>query len=315
MLPGVCTELDSEVFSERKKITFMKTSPPRHAIFLKSGYGFPFAKHFKFAQVTTMWGCPFSCSYCPDSKISPTVRYYGDVLKELKHLSELGIKELFFADKVFGFPENNVVPLLEEMSKKFNFSWSCYFHPQLYNSELLELMHSAGCHTIIIGIDSYNLFSLKEYKREVKREEIDAIITHANQLGMNICADFILGLESETEADIFNTIQYALKLPIDFASFNIAAPFPGSIIRETAMKRGYNVKDVEGFDSLGHDGNLGNKYINGERLKELRREAVRRFYFRPSYLFRRLKKTSSLEHFHIQFKNMLLLVEKSMKSA
>jgi len=310
-LPGICTEADQEVFPKSKKATFIRSRSPRHEIFLKPGYGFPFAKHFKFSQVTTMWGCPFSCSYCPDSKIPPVVRHYESVLTELNYLSNLGVKELFFADKVFGFPEKNIIPLLEKMSDRFNFSWSCYFHPQLYNSRLLELMYLAGCHTIIIGIDSYNLSSLKHYKRRVKQESIANVIAHANQLGMNICADFILGLNNETEVDVLKTIKYALSLSIDFASFNIAAPFPGSIIRDEATKKGYSVTDIEGFDSLGNEGTLGNQYIDKERLKELRAKAVRRFYFRPLYLLRRLRKTSSLEHFQIQFNNMLSLIKKS----
>jgi len=310
-LPGVCTALEQEVFPKSKNTTFIEGNTPRHEIFLKHGYCFPFAKHFKFSQVTTMWGCPFSCSYCPDSKIAPTVRHYEGVLSELEYLSKLGVKELFFADKVFGFPEKNSVPLLEKMSERFNFSWSCYFHPQLYNPRLLELMNSAGCHTIIIGIDTYNLSSLKQYKRVVRREKIEGVIAHANRLGMNICGDFILGLENETETDILNTIKYAMELSIDYASFNIAAPCPGSIIREEAIKKGCQVTDMEGFDSLGDYGCLSNKYIDGKRLKKLRSKAVRSFYFRPLYLLRRLRKTSSLEHLHIQFNNMLALLNKS----
>ncbi len=310
-LPGLCTDEEQEIFPKNKNITFIKSNPARHEIFLKRGYGFPFAKHFNFSQVTTMWGCPFSCSYCPDSKISPIVRHYESVLAELNYLSNLGVKELFFADKVFGFPEENSVPLLEKMAEELNFSWSCYFHPQLYNSRLLELMNSAGCHTIIIGIDSYNLSSLRQYKRGVSKEKIDGVITHANRLGMNICADFILGLEDETEDDVLKTIKYALELSIDFASFNIAAPFPGSVIREEAIKKGYQVADMEGFDSLGEYGNLSSQYIDGKRLKKLRRNAVRSFYFRPTYLFRRISKTSSWEHFQIQFNNMLSLLKKS----
>jgi coproporphyrinogen III oxidase-like Fe-S oxidoreductase len=36
---------------------------------------------------------------------------------------------------------------------------------------------------------------------------------------MSTCADFIIGLEHETEEDIVNTLEGALRLPIDFASF------------------------------------------------------------------------------------------------
>ena len=111
--------------------------------------------------------------------------------------------------------------LLQKMDERFHFSWSCFFHPQLYSPELLELMYASGCHTIMIGIESADLSSLRRYKRRVSKENLENLLDKANQLNMNVCADFVLGLEHETEADVKNTIHYALTLPIDFASFNM----------------------------------------------------------------------------------------------
>jgi len=113
------------------------------------------------------------------------------------------------------------------------------------------------------------------------------------------------------EQDIINTLNYSLKLPIDFASFNIAAPLPGSDIRERARNDGTLVFGQEGFDTLGREGIMGNKNVSFEKIAELRRKAVKQFYFRPSYLLRRLRKTSSLEHLGIQFFEMLSLIKKS----
>ncbi len=307
-LPGVYAEINDLPSQKHGKHTsYVNSSIPRHELFLKPGYRFPFAKRFKFATVTAMWGCPFACSYCTDSQFPPAIRHYSDILQELEYVEQLGIQELFFADKVFGYPYSNSMPLLEEMSRRFRFSWTCYFHPQMYKAELLELMHVAGCHTIITGIDSLNLPSLRQYNRTVQQEKLDALLTHANRLNMSICADFIIGLEHETEEDIMTTLQGALKLPIDFASFNIAAPLPGSSIREKAIADGKLQIGQEGFDTYGREGVLGNKKIDMRRIRNLRRKAVLQFYFRPSQILRRLRKTSSLEHVFIQFNEMLSL--------
>ena len=312
VLPGVCTAADAEVFSPRKQITFVSSNVTRHEVFLKRGYLFPFARHFRFATVTTMWGCPFACSYCTDSKIPPVIRRHEDVLRELDTLKRLDVKELFMADKTFGFYHQESYPLLQEMAKRHHFSWSCYFHPQTYNADLLQLMSEAGCHTIIIGIDSANIGSLRQYGRNVEVQKLDNLLTHANSLGMNICADFILGLEHESEEDIIRTLEYSLQLPIDFASFNIAAPLPGSDIRANALRDGTLMLGQEGFDTMGHSGILGNKKINHEKIMKLRKNAVRRFYLRPSYLIKRLRRTTSLEHFRIQFGEMLYLFRKQI---
>ncbi len=294
-----------------KRVTFVDSNSPRHELFQKRGYGFPFARHFRFTSVTTMWGCPFSCSYCPDSNFPPFVRKWEDVVRELYSVHSLGIKELFFADKTFGYPRDNAVHLLREMAGKFNFSWSCHLHPNMYDKDLLELMRSAGCHTLIVGIDSADPDSLKRYHRRVEMSRIDGLISHADRLGMSVCADFILGLEHEGEDDILNTIRYALRLPIDFASFNIAAPLPGTIIRRKAMQSGKMKFGVGGYDTLSHKGDLGISSVSHERVRRLRNQAVRRFYLRPSYLLRRLGKTVSLEHLLVQLSQMQALFRKT----
>lgn len=288
---------------------------PRHELFLREGYLFPFARHFTFATVTTVWGCPFACSYCPDSNFDPVVRTWQEVVKELEYLETLQVKELFFSDKAFGYPVENITPLLVEMARRFNFSWSCYFHPQLYSAELLELMKAAGCHTLIAGIDSADTNGLKVYNRHVDKGRIVALLNHADQLKMSVCGDFILGLEYENEADMLATIRFALELPLDFASFNIAAPLPGSEFRRKAVQTGSMVFGVEGYDTLTHRGELGISTIGYERLRQLRDMAVRRFYLRPSYLFKRMRKTASIEHFTIQFRQMIALLRKSRTSS
>ena len=309
-MPGVIRNADDKPYPSKRPLS-AKTGVPRHELFLNGNYCFPLSHRFKFATVTVMWGCPFSCSYCTDSKLQPFVRDWKDVLPELERLRDLGVTELFFSDKAFGFPTENAQALTEAMAKRFKFSWCCYFHPQLYNEKLLETMAAAGCHTLIIGIDSANLESLKQFGRNVDKDKLENLIYKADSLGMSICADFIIGLPHETEEDVKKTLAYALSKPLDFASFNIAAPLPGSTIRQTAKEKNQLSFGKEGFDSFGRGGVLGGAKISGERLKKLRRSATISFYLRPSYILRRLKRTASLEHLANQLSQMITLFRKN----
>lgn len=305
ILPGVRTT--PEIGCKGLEKLTVTSSFPRHELFLKKSYRFPFARQIKFATVTTLWGCPFSCSYCPDSNFQPVVRRWDAVVNELEQLETLGVKELFFADKAFGYPGDNIIPLLEVMATKFNFSWTCYFHPQMYDGTLLEMMRKAGCHTLIIGIESADLHGLSRYNRKVDKGMVEKLTSHAARLGMDVCGDFIIGLEHETEEDIRKTLSYALSLPLDFASFNIAAPFPGTDIRKKAVSSGKITFGREGYDTLAHAGELGISTVSYEKIRRLRNKAVMRFYLRPSYLLRRVSKTASLEHLLIQCRQMLAM--------
>jgi len=310
-LPGVFIKSGQNVFSSPKKITKILEGCPRHELFLNPGYRFPFARHNEFATVVTAYGCPNACSYCGSSNFPPAVRSHEAVLREMEYLADLGIEELFLYDLTFGFHKKESIPLLEEMKKRFGFSWTCFTSHQVCTPGFLELMHEAGCHTIMVGVDSSRISTLRDYKRSFKKDKLESLIEKANKLKMSVCADFIIGLEDETEDDIKSTINYALKIPIDFASFNVIVPTPGTIIRENLKKRGVSSADLTNFDSLGHSGNIGNKHLSGQRIIELRNDAVKKFYLRPSLILRRLRKTSSLKHFTIQFREMLSLFAKS----
>lgn len=310
-LPGLYTHHADSIYAGKQAI-HLRTSTPRHELFLKPGYRFPFALRHRFASVTTMWGCPFTCSYCTDSKLQPVVRHHEDILAELDHLHKLGIRELFFADKTFGFSETDVYPLLESMARKYRFDWCCYFHPQLYRPKLLEMMKAAGCHSMIVGIDSANIESLRQYNRSVAKTKLEEFLHKANKLKISICADFIIGLPHETEEDVKRTISYALSLPLDFASFNIAAPLPGSEIRARAKEKNLISFGDEGFDTLGTDAMLGNQNIHADSLRRLRHDAILSFYLRPGYLLRRLGRTRTPAHLWNQFLQMLALFRKGI---
>lgn len=310
-IKGLCTSPDDNAIPG-KTVAYKPDdgSFPRHEVFLKSGYSFPFARHFKFATVTAVWGCPFACSYCTDANYEPYARNNKNVIRELEHLDKLGVRELFFADKSFGYPHEIITPMLEEMARRFSFSWACYHHPNLYKPELLELMKKAGCHTIIVGIDSFNYDSLKTYNRHVSKEKVEALLYHADKLKIDVCADFIFGLEHETETDIEKTIKYSLSIPIDFASFNIASPLPGSSIREHAIQAGKIKSGEDNFDTLGNKKILGNTNVTSDKLRKLRVKAVRSFYLRPAYIFRRLSRINSLEHLSVQLLEMASMFKK-----
>ena len=176
--------------------------------------------------------------------------------------------------------------------------------PSLYSEELFDALKAAGCHTIIIGIDTYNVHLLKKYKRFVTRDKVEQLTSYADKLDINVCADFIFGLENETEVDLLKTIDYSLRLPLDFASFNIATPLPGSSIREKAIEDGRLKLGDESFDTLGDKEVLGNGLVSSKRLLQIKNIAVLKFYLRPSYLWRRLRRTDSWEYFMNQLEQM-----------
>ncbi len=301
--------------SDLKTPTQITLQNTRHELFRHSQYKWPFNRYFEYTTIFTAWGCPYSCSYCILNKFPNYWRDYRDIIEEMKKVKTLNFKEIYIGDRSFGLPLQNVIKLMDAMiSEEFNFSWSTYFHPNQYNPELLDKMKLSGCHTIVVGIESSDIASLKQYGRHVRLEQYNAMIEHAQRIGMNICGDFIIGLPNDTKESIEHTIEYALNLKLDYASFNIAAPLAGSSIRAMAIKDGKMKIDEEQFDSLGRNKVVSVSHVNEKEIIRLRNEAIRKFYFRPGYLLKRIRKTKNLQHFVIQALEASSLIKNSLVS-
>jgi radical SAM superfamily enzyme YgiQ (UPF0313 family) len=298
---------------ERKRVTLGRPLAPRHELFLHPRYRWPFSRHRRYTSVTTTWGCPYSCSYCTASNLPPLYRPAEEILTELRAIKRLGVREIYFADKSFGIPQENVRKILHGMvAERFDFSWSSYFHPNQFTPEVLEMMKAAGCHTIIIGIETRNLNRLRAMGRVISEEKLDSLLKHADRIGLDVCGDFIIGLPGEKEDDVRGSLAYALSLPLAFASFNIATPLPSTSIRREQIQAGRMSGHDHHFDTTGLSRILPTDHLSSSMLLELRDDAVRRFYLNPAYLLRRIRRIRSLEHFLIQAQEALEIIRKTL---
>ncbi|MDD5281769.1 MAG: radical SAM protein [Candidatus Omnitrophica bacterium] len=289
------------------KVSLKKVSIgiPRHSLFLNKRYRFPFAKSYLYSAVTTQFGCPFQCAYCSWAKIPVSYRDYTEVLEELKLATSLGIKNIFFTDPSFGFPKKNAFALAEGIIKiKLGIKWSCYANPLLLDKEFLSLMKKAGCHTLITGIDDGDFDMLRqEFNRDVPEAKIIEFCNICHDLGMQVCGDFIIGLNQANES-CQRIINIAKKLDLDYASFNIFSILVGSLVREKLIKECKFSPCGASLDPSGNSGQID------KRLVHLRNLAVRKFYMRPRYLLKRMMKIKSFNEFVIQFEEMIGLFSK-----
>ena len=304
---------DNKVATNLKAPVVITFPLPKHEHFQRVNYRWPFNRYKLYTTVFFTWGCPYSCSYCILSKFPNYWRTSEEIISELRHIKTLGYQEIYIGDKSFGVSKEATAQTLKAMiAEKMNLSWSTYFHPTQYTPELLELMAAAGCHTIVIGIESVNISSLKGYGRHINQNQLFDLLAHAKRLNIEICGDFILGLPNEDRKTILATIKFACDLNIDFASFNLATPLPGSSLKSLAIEKRIIETNEQGFDSSGINLITSFANVSSNELRLLHKYAVIRFYCRPSYLWKRLKNISGPEHFQIQFAEAIQLLISSL---
>ncbi len=308
---GFVTDESPFLDPRRKAAKEVSLGTPRHEDFLSPRYRWPFAESYLYTSVFISWGCPYSCSYCILNSFPNLVRKSEEVIRELEFIKNLGVKEIYFADRSFGLPRETVVEILRLMiERKMEFRWSSYFHPNQYDPELFDLMVKSGCHTLIIGVESKDFNSLKSFGRHQKEQRFWALLEDCKKRGVKVCGDFIIGLPNQTKEEIEETIIFSRRIGLDFASFNVAAPLPGSIVKKIAINSGQLEAGGLLYDSLAKYKALSNGVLSGEELVALRKKAVIKFYLRPSYLIKRVFSIKSWQQFVIQFGEMIQIIKK-----
>lgn len=262
---------------------------PQHELFNLPHYRFPFVQQQEFATVLTDFGCPYHCTFCVMATLGYRYRPVVNVMEELRYLKHLGIRELFFFDQSFGIKRERAMELCNNMaSEGLTFGWVCYSRVDLIDQDLLTAMKKAGCHTIIFGVESASELILKQYRKGYTKQDILAAFRLCRASGIRTVATFILGLPEETRQTALETIDFLRNIDCDFASFNIAVPRAGTELRHNAIQEGLIKDTMTVMDQSGTTVAMASHHLSAGEIGELKHLALRTFYLRPSYLFRRL---------------------------
>jgi anaerobic magnesium-protoporphyrin IX monomethyl ester cyclase len=267
---------------------------PRHDLLDLSRYRYPGMLTDRFTSTLASYGCPFKCTYCEAPGFGFRYRTPALVIEELRFIRSLGVREVCFKDWTFAAHRKSGETLLDAMIEAdLGMKWFTFSRADVLNADLIRKMKRAGCHTLQIGVETAQKDLLLAYKRAIDKDRLEEVFRTCREEGVSTLATLILGLTGDDEAGIRSTIDYVLDLDPDFASFNIITPLVGSQLREEWEAAGVVDPDVyENQDAT--RATLKDVTIPAERLLALRDEAVRRFYFRPKYLVRRLASLRTL---------------------
>jgi radical SAM superfamily enzyme YgiQ (UPF0313 family) len=217
-------------------------------------------------------------------------RTIENVMAELHSLSRQGFREIYFDDQTFGAVKNRAIELCHRLIKeKFYFSWSCWSRVDIMDEGLLRLMKESGCHTIMFGIETSRDDILEQEKKGYTKEDVLKAVSLCQKLKIRSLGTFILGLPGETKKSCLETIEFSKRLGIDFASFNVPVPRVRTDLRKRAIQKGW-INDLETMDQSGSFVVMGNDLLSPHDIDRLKKKAIRDFFLRPSYLWKRLIK-------------------------
>lgn len=294
-----------------RKGTF-RVPRPRHELFPQRGYRFSFARRRRFATVLTDYGCPYPCTFCVIGTLGFKTRPVEDVLEEIDALRARGLREIFFMDQTFGVVRERALELCRAFEERGDLSFTAFTRPDTATDELLSALRRAGCHTLILGVESADDDLLKAYRKGYAASAVVDAFARVRRHGIRTVGTFIIGLPEESEETLRATLELAFELKLDFMSLNMAVPRFGTPFRARALELGLAEQNELVMDQGGADAFLPTRTLDRQAMLDLKKRMVRRFYLRPGYLLRRIGSIRTAHELTAQFAEGLALLRRNV---
>jgi radical SAM superfamily enzyme YgiQ (UPF0313 family) len=266
---------------------------PMHELLPLQKYRMPLIKG-PFTFIVTSRGCTAGCTYCikhVSYQYSVRLRSPELIMKELWVLKNLGINNIHMYADLFTISRDQVVSLCKMMIEEgIHIRWTCNSRVDYVDEEMLQLMGQSGCRLISWGIESGNEQVLRHARKGAYPDKAERALRWAKKAGIMNWGYFIIGLPTETEETIRQTIDFAKRLPLDIALFHVAAPYPGTpfffeVVKEGWFRPGtrWEQVDMDKGTVLDYPG------LPAERLLYWQKRAFREWAFRPGPIMTYLK--------------------------
>jgi len=277
---GICYEEDGKIILKERKISLDLDTLPIPAFHL-----LPMKRYFyeilgrNFTLLEGSRGCPFNCIFCLKKMYGKyRAKSSQNLIKEIFYvINEFGIKSAYFMDLEFTTNKklvNDVCDFL--IQENFDFNWTCQTRLDSVDLKLLQKMKKAGCKIIHFGVESGSPRILKKINKKIDLKQIERGVKLTRMSGIDTVCFFLFGFPGEKIEDMNKTTELAKKLNSTYASFHVAAPYPGT----------HFFKMVE--DSLTElFPTAYTQSYSFNTLKNITKKAFFQFYFRPSFLLSR----------------------------
>jgi len=256
-----------------------------------------------YASIATSLGCPASCVFCniqAPFREGDKLRLKGNansyrmwpvdmVLDEVETLVEkYGVTNIKITDEIFVLNYNHVKAICEGIIErgygdKLNL-WT-YGRVDWTHEKYLDMLRRAGVKWLCLGIEAAsNAVRDSVEKDDYGIEDIRQTCLRIKNAGINILANYIVGLPSDTRESMQETLDLAMELKTEWANIYGCLTYPGAPLwnKTSNDKRNYNWSE---YSHHGYEYKpAGNDNLSSKDVVEFRDAAFKKYFTDESYL-------------------------------
>ena len=268
------------------------------------------------AVIKVSRGCPFHCFFClasPVSGMKVRKRSAENIIAEIKECVEkYHINNFLFWSDIFNIDIDWTLNLCRKIIESgLRITWSANTRADTMDDEMAALMYKSGCRLVSIGVESGSQEILNHIGKKITLNDIRNTVKILKKNKIKIYNYFVLGLPWETEKTAEETIRFAIELDSNFVSFYTASPLPGTKFFAYALVNKLVCDTGLNFDGAYYSPIVRSHELSKERIMELHKSAVKRFYLRPGFILKTVLSLRSLTEFKNYFRAGLSLLRKS----
>jgi anaerobic magnesium-protoporphyrin IX monomethyl ester cyclase len=223
---------------------------PTREYFDNDAYKSYYKKSFGYTTTSmiTSRGCPFSCDFCskPIFDADMRTRSVGNIVDEVETIAGLGYERVWFADDCFTLNNRHLTAVCEELTRRrLDVSWECLSRVDTMDAQVASAMKRSGCIRVFFGIESGNDSVLGLMNKRITTAQAERAVHLAKAAGLKVGAFFIVGYPGESDKTVLDTVRFASGLPLDYVSFTLPYPIPGTPLYERVKGDGVSIEDWE----------------------------------------------------------------------
>jgi len=290
-------------------------APPDRTVISHLNYRSIVGASDRLATMISSRGCPCSCTFCDVPYKKYRQRSIAAIADEIGKCLDMGYEEIHFYDDLFNVTPERVVAFSDEMIRRgYRFTWDFRGRVNTVSYDSLVRARAAGCRMISFGVETGSDEGLQLLKKNCTIDQVRQVFKWCRSLGILTIADFMIGLPFEKSgADVRRNIDFMLEIDPDYAQVSILSLFPNTELFTDAARQG--LIKPERWEEFARaprpDFHLDHweETLGMAELLRLQKEAYRRFYLRPRYIWRSLMNTCSWPEFRSKLQGALKLLQ------